>query len=142
MNITAANATILLSVPLLFPAPYQLQQFAADDIFGTEPIQIGEEMMGVDGNLTSGHINSPTKQKYSLMADSPSNFFFDQIALRERADKTRYEINGVVLLTSVGTKWTMTRGFLSIWQPLPDAKKVLQQRVHTITWQSSLPSPS
>ncbi len=142
MNITSANATILLSIPLLFPAPYQLQQFAADDIFGTDPIQVGEEQMGVDGHLTSGYINMPTKQAYALMADSPANFFFDQVALREKSDQTKYAINGVVLLTSVGTKWTMTRGFLSIWQPIPDAKKVLQSRKHTITWERVVPTPS
>lgn len=142
MNITSANATIMLTVPLLFPIPYELQQFAVDDIFGTDPIQVGEEQMGVDGHLTSGFVYVPTKQAYALMADSPSNYFFDQVALRERADQTKYPINGVVLLTSVGTKWTMTRGFLSIWQPIPDAKKVLQSRKHTITWERVIPTPS
>lgn len=142
MNITSANATILLSVPELFAAPFQLQGFAADDIFGTDPIQVGEQMMGADGRLTSGFVNVSTKQAYALMADSDSNFFFDQIAMREKVDQTKYEINGVVLLTSVGTQWTMTRGFLSIWQPLPDAKKVLQPRKHTIEWQSVRPTPS
>jgi hypothetical protein len=76
------------------------------------------------------------------MADSESNFFFDQIYLKERNNKTKYVINGVVLLTSVGTKWTMTRGFLTLYQPIPDAKKVLQPRKHTITWESAVPSPS
>jgi hypothetical protein len=142
MNITSANATILLSVPLLFPAPVQLQKFAADDIFGTDPIQTGEVQMGVDGHLTAGFTNVPTKQAYALMADSDSNFFFDQIALREKADQTKYEINGVVLLTSVGTKWTMTRGFMTMWQPIPDAKKVLQPRKHTIEWERVVPTPS
>lgn len=142
MNITAANAKILLSVPLLFPTPFQLEQFAADDVFGTDPIEVGEIMMGVDGHQTAGFVNVPTKQAYALMADSPSNFFFDQVALREKADQTKYEINGVVLLTSVGTKWTMTRGFMSIWQPIPDAKKVLQSRKHTISWERVVPTPS
>jgi hypothetical protein len=142
MNITSANATILLSVPALFPTPFQLQKFATDDIFGTDPIQRGETAMGVDGYFTAGFTFVPVKQAYALMADSDSNYFFDQLALREQADLTKYEINGVVLLTSVGTKWTMTRGFLSIWQPIPDAKKVLQSRKHTIEWSRVLPSPS
>jgi hypothetical protein len=142
MNITSANATILLSVPLVFPVPQQLQKFAADDIFGTDPIQVGENIMGVDGHLTSGFVNSPTNQRYALMADSESNFFFDQIALLERQNRTKYAINGVVLLPAVKTKFTMTRGFLSLWQPIPDAKKVLQSRTHTITWESAVPTPA
>jgi len=142
MNITSANATILLSVPLLFPVPFQLQKFGADNIYGTDPIQVGETVMSVDGRLTAGFVNAPTKQAYELLADSESNFFFDQIAMREKADQTKYEINGVVLLTSVLTKWTMTRGFLTIWQPIPDAKKVLQSRKHTIEWERVVPTPS
>lgn len=142
MNITAANATILLTVDVLFPVPYQLQKFAADDVFGTNPITVGEQMMGVDGHLTSGFVNSSTEQAYALMADSPSNFFFDQIALREKADQTKYEINGVVLLTSVGTQWTMVRGFLKTWQPIPDVKRVLQPRRHTVEWNRVIPTPS
>lgn len=142
MNITSANATIMLSVVGLFPIPVQLQQFAADDVYGTEAIQVGEDVMGVDGHLTAGFVNNPTVQRYALMADSPSNFFFDQIALQEKAQQTKFALNGVVLLTSVGTKWTMTRGFLRLWQPLPDAKKVLQPRTHTIAWERVVPSPS
>jgi hypothetical protein len=142
MDITSANAVIMLSSPLIFPAPFQLQKFAVDDIYGTNPLSAGEAMMGVDGHLTAGFVNVPTEQNYSLMADSESNFFFDQIYLKERNNKTKYVINGVVLLTSVGTKWTMTRGFLTLYQPIPDAKKVLQPRKHTITWESAVPSPS
>lgn len=142
MNITSANAQILLSCSELFPVPWQLSKFAADDIFGTDPIAQGETATGVDGHFTAGFTFAPTKQAYSLMADSDSNFFFDQIAMRERANLTKYEINGVVLLTAVGTKWTMVRGFLVMWQPIPDAKRVLQARRHTIEWSRVNPSPS
>lgn len=142
MNITSANATILLSIDGLFTTPIQLQEFAADDIFGTDPIEAGEIMMGVDGHLTAGFVNVPTKQNYALMADSPSNFFFDQLYFQEKAQQTKFVISGIILLTSVGTQWTMTRGFLSRYQPLPDAKKVLQPRKHEITWQTALPNPS
>lgn len=142
MNITSANAQILLTVPLLFPQPFLLSKFAADNIFGTDPIQRGETVMGVDGYFTAGFVYTPTKQSYSLLADSDSNYFFDQVAMREQADQTKYEINGVVLLTSVGTKWTMTRGFLQMWQPIPDAGKVLKERKHTIEWSRVIPNPS
>lgn len=142
MSITSANAIITLTVPLLFPIPQQLEQFAVDDIYGTDPIEAGQAEMGADGHLTAGFVNVPTKQNYSLMADSPSNFLFDQIYLQEKANQEKFVINGVVLLTSLGTKWTMVRGFLTRYQPLPDAKKVLQSRKHEITWQTATPQAS
>jgi hypothetical protein len=94
--------------------------------------------MGVDGHLTAGFVNVPTEQNYSLMADSPSNFFFDQIYLKKRNNKTKYVINGVVLLTAVGTKFTMTRGFLTTVQPLPTRRRSCRP-AHTITWEIRRP---
>lgn len=141
MNITSANATILLTVAGVFNSPQQLQKFATDDIYGTDPLSAGETAMGVDGHLTAGFTHVPVVQKYMLMADSESNFFFDRIFNLEKANQTKYPIDGVILLTSVGQKWTHTRGFLTIYQPIPDAKKILQARTHTITWERVVPAP-
>lgn len=142
MNITSSNAQILLTVPLVYPTPQQLQKFATDDIYGTDPLSAGEVMMGVDGNLTAGQTNVPVVQKYMLMADSESNDIFDRVFNLEKVNATKYPINGVILLTAVGKKFTMTRGFLTTYQPIPDAKRVLQPRTHSITWERVVPSPA
>lgn len=142
MSISSANATIYITIPLLFPTPQQLQQFAADDIFGTEAIEAAESSMGVDGVLTAGFVNVPTKQTYAFQADSPSLFVFDQWFQQQKAAQDVFPCSGTILLTSVGTKWAMVRGFLTSYQPLPDAKKKLEPRKMTITWQSALPAPS
>jgi hypothetical protein len=142
MDITASNAVVMLSVAGLFDIPQQLQQFSADNIFGTDPLEAAETAMGVDGVLTGGQVFNPTNQSYELMADSPSNFFFDQLYLRQRADQVTYRVQGTVLLTSVGTKWTMRRGILVTYQPLPEARRVLQARRHTIRWERVTPNPS
>jgi len=142
MDITSANAVIMLAVAGLFDIPQQLQQFSADNIFGTNVLEAAETSMGVDGTLTGGVVFNPTEQNYELMADSPSNFFFDQVYLRQRADQALYRIQGTVILTSVGTKFTMRRGILTSWQPLPDAGRVLKARRHTIRWERVTPNPS
>jgi hypothetical protein len=142
MDITASNAVVMLSVAGLFDIPQQLQQFSADNIFGTDPLEAAETAMGVDGVLTGGQVFNPTNQSYELMADSPSNFFFDQLYLRQRADQVTYRVQGTVLLTSVGTKWTMRRGILVTYQPPPEARRVLQARRHTIRWERVTPNPS
>jgi hypothetical protein len=141
-SITSANAVVTLTVPGLFNQPLQLQQFAADDIFGTDAIEIAETSMGVDGYLTGGFVNVPTKQTYSLQADSPSNFIFDQWALQQKAVRDTFVANGLIVLTSLGMKYTMTRGFLTQYQSVPDAKKLLQPRKYVITWQSGVPAPT
>lgn len=142
MDITSSNAVIMLTVPGLFDIPQQLQQFSADNIYGVDPLTAAETQMGVDGFLTGGVVFNPTNQNFELMADSPSNFIFDQLYLRQRADQVLYRIQGTVLLTSVGTKFTMRRGILTTWMPLPEAGRTLKARRHTITWERVTPNPS
>jgi len=142
MDITSANAVIMLAVAGLFDIPQQIQQFSADNIYGVNVLAVAETQMGVDGNLTGGAVYNPTEQSFDLMADSPSVFFFDQIALRQKADLTLYRIQGTTILTSVGSKFTMRRGILRDWTPMPEAGRVLKARRATIVWERVVPNPS
>lgn len=141
-SITGANSVIMISIPLLFPIPQQLQGFAVDDVFDTDALESAETQMGVDGNLSAGFVYVPVKQNYSLQADSPSNFIFDTWWATQQQARDLFQANGVVLLTAVGSKWTMRKGFLTTYMPIPAVKKLLQPRKHTITWQSVVPSPA
>lgn len=142
MSITAANSVIIFTLSPIFTTPYQLQQFAADNIFGTDPIESAEVSMGVDGVLTGGFVNVPTRQTYHLQSDSPANFFFDQWHLQQKAQQDTFICSGTISLRSLGKKFNMVRGFLTTYMPLADAARVMQPRRHTITWQSAIPQPS
>jgi hypothetical protein len=142
MSITSADAIVMLTVPGIFDQPFQLQQFAADNIFGTEPVQAAETAMGVDGVLTGGFINVPTRQTYYLMADSPANFFFEQWYLQQKALQDTFIAGGTITLRSIGKKYSMVRGFLQSYQPTPDAQKTLKELRHVIEWQSAIPNPA
>lgn len=142
MSITSANAVIMLSLQPIFPSPVQLQQFAADNIFGTDPIEAAEESMGVDGYLTAGFVNVAVRQNFHLQADSPSNFFFDQWYAQQKAQQDTFIASGTIILRSLGTKFKMVQGFLKTYQPISNAGRVLAARQHTIVWQSVAPNPS
>lgn len=139
-TITAANAVLTLSVANLFPTPQQIQGFAADDVFDTEDLETAELSMGVDGKLSAGFVYNPVKQGFTLQADSASNDFFEAIYAAERAARDKFTLNGSVLLPSVNRLYTMTTGFMNGYKPMSDAKRVLQPRKFTITWQSVLPA--
>jgi hypothetical protein len=140
-DITAANALILISVPLLLPVPQQLQGFSADDIFDAEDIDATETMMGVDGQLSGGMIFAPLNWNVSLQADSASNTFFDAWYAGQKAAEAAFQAQANVTLTSIGTSYQLVNGFLSRYKPMSDAKKVLQPRKYRITWQSVVPVP-
>lgn len=141
MSLSAANAVITLSIAGLFNAPQQLQGFAADDVFETDALESVEVLMGVDQKLSGGFVAAPLKQMFSLQSDSPSIFIFDQWWQAMKAAADTFQASGVIILTTVGTKWTMNNGFLTSYMPLPTTKKLIQPRKFQITWESGVSVP-
>lgn len=139
-SITGANAVFQLAITGLFPAPQQLQGFAADDVFTVDQLKSAETLMGVDGTLSAGFVFVPVEMNISLQADSPSTSLFDIWWSSQQTAEDLFYATGIVVLTSIGSKWNLTKGVLTGYQPLPNTKKLLQPRVHQITWQSVVPS--
>lgn len=140
-TITSANAIYTLAVTGLFDAPFQLQGFSADNIFGTEPLASAETLMGLDGVLSAGFVFVPVIQNVELQADSASNSLFDQWWDAEQQTRDVYFAQGVVLLTSIARKWVLVNGVLTSYPPIPDAAKTLRPRRYGITWNSVSPAP-
>jgi hypothetical protein len=141
-TITAVNAVITLTIPGVFNQPQQLQQFAVDDVADVDTLTLCEELMGVDGVLSAGFVFNAVKYVYTLQANSPSCFVFDQWKLAQDAAQETFPANGNLLLKSLGTKWSWTRGFLKDYSPAPNVKKVLQPRKFGVVWQRVTPQPS
>lgn len=140
-TITAANAILTLSQPILFPVPQQLQGFAADDVYDIDSIKSIEAVMGVDGVLSFGFVYVEVMQNITLQADSASNAFFDTVWTQMQAAQDVYPINGVVVLPGVSTTFAMLNGGLTGYKPAPDAKRTLQPRRYQITWNKIFPAP-
>lgn len=139
-TLTSANATIFLAVAGVFPSPQQLQGFAADDVFSSESLNSAELSMGVDGRLSAGFVFVPAEWSISLQADSESNFIFDQWYNAQRVARELFPASGLVLLQTLNTKWTLTRGFLTGYVPIPDTKKKIEARTFKMTFESIVPS--
>ena len=140
-DLTAANAVIMLTAPGVFNAPFQLQEFAADDIFNSGTIEAGEGSMGVDGNYSAGFVYKEVSQEYNLQGNSPSNAFFDNLYAYEQANLTKIPLNGLTMLTGLGTQWVMTRGFLMTYTAIVSAGKIVKPRKHSIHWNKVAPQP-
>lgn len=139
-TITSANAVYTLTVANLFTSPVTLQEYSAEDIFTTGPLASAETLMGLDGVLSGGFVFVPIVQNITLQANSPSNDVFDQWWNQQQLAKDVYPANGLVVLNSIGKKWTLTNGFLTSFPPMPDAARTLRPRRFAITW--NLVSPA
>lgn len=140
MSITAANAIIMLAVPGVYAVPQQLQQFSADNVFGNDTVQANEVMMGVDGFLAAGFVFNPMPWTVELMADSPSNAFFDNWYQAMRVAVDTYRANGTVWLKSLNRKFDLQNGALTMYRPMSEAGKVMRPRQFQITWQNISPA--
>lgn len=141
MDITAANAVLILSIPGLFPVPVQLQGFAADDVYDLDEIESVETLMGVDGKLSGGYVWRPQPQTITLQADSDSNTVFDTWNQNQKAGLRTYIASGVLTLPSLGIKFIQTVGYLQGYK-LPGAKRVMQPRRYRLTWQDVSLAPA
>lgn len=140
-SITSANSVLYLSISNLYPVPQQLQGFAADDIFDLGDIAPSEVLMGVDGKLSAGFVHVPIPQGIMLQADSDSNDLFDAWFAAQQAAGEVYFANGIVRLPSVQRSYVLKKGALTGYKPAPDAKKTLQPRKYSITWESFIGAP-
>jgi hypothetical protein len=140
MSLTSANAIITLSQAVLFPTPFQIAQFAADDVTGMPDVTILEDQMGVDGVLSFGFVWVPREQEITLKADSPSVAFFDAISVQQEAVQDVYPLNGTILLPSIGKLFNLINGGLRRYKPMPDVKKILQPLRYGILWNRVVPS--
>lgn len=140
-TLTVANSVIMLVIPDLFPVPQQLQGYAADDVMTTEAVDSVETVMGLDGLLSAGWMPTPKKQTFVLQADSPSTFMFDTWQQSQEAIRDAYIADAFITLLSIGRIFTCTKGFLTNYAAMPDARKILQPRRFQITWESILGAP-
>ena len=73
-SISSANAILTLSIAGLF-GPTQIQQWASDEFYATDPIEATEVLMGIDGTLSGGFVWSAVPQTISLQANSTSRYW-------------------------------------------------------------------
>lgn len=140
-TITSADAVITITVPDLFDAPIQLQQFSADNVFATESLASAEVVMGIDGYMTAGFVYVPIPMNIELLADSDSVEFFDQWWQANQRAKTVYYGEATVLLPAINTQYSLTRGVLNGFPAMPDAAKTLRARRFGLVWNTIQAAP-
>lgn len=142
MDITSANAVILLTAPGVFNTPQRLQMFAADNIYEMGAIEAGEFSMGVDGYLSAGKTFVMKEQGYTFQPDSASIAVFNQIFRFEETNITKVPLQGITILKSIGLQFVSPKGFLKTYTPMPTAGKILQPMKYSVVWEKVSPQPA
>lgn len=140
-SITSANAILMIGVTGLFPTAQKIEGFATDDMFDFDALELAEAQMGVDGRLTGGYVPSPLRGSLNLQADSPSNDFFESWNAAQVQTKEIYYAFGTLTIPGIGRKFTMPKGIMTTWMPIPSAGKLLRPRKASMVWEGYTPAP-
>lgn len=141
-TLTSANSALALAIVGLYNTPQVIQGYSTDDAFTASDISPVETAMGVDGLLSAGYTPVPYALDITLQADSLSNDVFDNWMEAMRSAREVYVAQGSIYLPSTQAKYALNKGFLTSHNPMPGAKKILQPRKFTITFESISKAPS
>lgn len=141
-SITSANSILMIGVTDLYPVAQKIEGYSADEMFDWDMIQNAEAQMGVDGRLTGGWVASALRGTLTLQADSPSNDFFDSWNRAQKEIKDLYFGFAILTLPSLGKKFTLTKGILTDFNPIPSAAKIMRPRKYNLTWETYDSAPT
>lgn len=134
-TVTAANSSLALQIPGVFPAPIVIQGFGVDEAFVTAAYDTAETFMGVDGKMAAGYIPAVKEVTITLMANSDSVAVFDEWQGAQESAKEAFPCNAVMTLPSIAKLYTCTNGVLKNTTKMPGVKKTLQQISYVIAFE-------
>lgn len=140
-TLTTANSAFTLLARDFFPTPFNLEGYATDDSFAVEDVTPTEVFMGVDGKLSGGFVPVAKVVTFMFQADSPSLDRLDAIVAFQESQREVVIFDGTAFIQGDQSKYAMTKGFLTSYTPAATAKKTLQPRKFTFTFQGFTKAP-
>lgn len=128
IDITSANSKLRIVVPAYYPGGFDVDDYAADNMFETGALQNAEEQMSADGKYHAGFVFNPTEFTINLMPTSNAGNLVDDWMAAERTAITKFACNAVLTVPALGAKWNFVNGILFTWTPTPPGRRVLQPR--------------
>lgn len=125
LDITSANASLVLTAEEILPSGVALQCFSTDQSFSQSETTVVEDRMGVDGSLAAGWIPAIKTVQVSLEAGSPSTVYLDMLARAMENNKRIYACTLVATVPSIRKIYTWTKGVLKTGTLVNSGKKVL-----------------
>ena len=131
-SITSADSTLHLSFPDIFSTPQQIFQFGIDDAYDSENVENAEVVKGVDGYMAMGWLPTLPRLNITLMANSPSTDFFNQIFQYEQQNRLKAIGSGNISVPGISTKYAILSCVLFGFMHIAPAKKTLQPIKYTL----------
>lgn len=131
IDITSANAELVLAAEEVFPAGIALQMFSTDQSYSAEAQTMAETRMGVDGHIAAGYVPSEKVVTITLEAASPSYPFLAELATAMETNRKVYRCTLLATLPAIGRTLIWSVGVLYSGTRVPAGAKTLQPTTWT-----------
>lgn len=125
LDITAANASAVMTIEDLYPNGIKLERFSTDAAIVADSQQVAETRMGVDGKMAAGVTPNIYPVTVTLEANSPTATSFSTLYEAMNANKQLYVCNLTIKIPSIGRTYQFSNGVLQTANPMPALNKVL-----------------
>lgn len=125
-HITAASVIMTLVADEIYPSGKTIEGYAEDSLRTLEEITLTESHMGVDGKLSHGYVEYPVVLRLTLQPDQDGYTVFENIAQTQKVLRAPIHLSLTIIDVSLKRKYTLTRGALNAWKPMPDATRIMQ----------------
>jgi len=139
-NITSANSIFRVLVPALGIST-TLENYSADSMFVTDSIEVSQNIVGADGQKSSGFIFNLIDQTIDFPASSRSIEVFETIYNAQLLSRDIYTIQADITISSVHRNYVLTYGTLLRYMPIIPARRTLDTFSVTINWGNVIVTP-
>ena len=120
--------------------PIALQGWAADSAFSVDAQQRAVVVQGVDGNVHFGWVPHLNNFNLSLMPDSDSQSYLENLMAAEDMLRETLLITAVLIVPSIGRRYALGNGAITNGTPVPAHGRVLAAQATTITFATCKPA--
>lgn len=110
LNITSADAVMMLQMDQVIPNPVRVDHFSADMLASIDQTTFGEARMGVDGHLAVGYIPAPVNLTIKLEAGSNAQQLLANAYLAFRNNKTTYDTTITIDVNALKKRYVYSVG--------------------------------
>lgn len=140
MDITSANATLVLSCADFALASVSVEGFAVDDAWSFEETEHVVTQKGVDGKMSAGWVPVLNNMRINFSPDSPFNVQMMALLQAQKTARKPFIISGVLSVPALNKVFTLSKGVCTRAKTVPDGARVLGPQAYTITFDDVSPA--
>lgn len=140
IDITSANATLVITVSSLAIVSLKMEGWNVDNAWALDDAETAVAQIGVDAKMSAGWVPRLNPLTLSFAPNSPSVPSILAIINAQDVNMTIYTLQGVLTCPSIGRAWTLQNGVITRAKVFPDGQRILGPQSFQLTFEKTMPA--